>query len=323
MKKGIFKEQFSNSNERIKELDYLKCVFILLMIIFHLVYIGDKYPYAKQIVYTFHMSAFLIISGYLANIRKKALPFFRAMLWIFIPYTFMEIGYVVMSSILPGREKVAEVSLPLLLYKVFIAPMGPYWYLHTLILCSSIYYIIYNLQIKLNNISRFILVGICLFMMSYYLQMMSFSNAIYFMMGIAVYQSKIHFISVFQPAFIAIIPFFILCCFPTNLDRGTLAGVAITYLAINIFLFSHQYLSKKIKNICYFIGRNTLIILVFSPVFTILSKLFIPFFSFDPSGMCFMCTAVIFTVTGCFAIGWFTDKINLSRYCFGKKHIII
>ena len=75
MKKGIFKEQFSNSNERIKELDYLKCVFILLMIIFHLVYIGDKYPYAKQIVYTFHMSAFLIISGYLANIRKKAMPF--------------------------------------------------------------------------------------------------------------------------------------------------------------------------------------------------------------------------------------------------------
>ena len=51
---------------RVKEIDYLKCIFITLMIIFHLVYIGDKYPYAKQIVYTFHMSAFLIISGYLA-----------------------------------------------------------------------------------------------------------------------------------------------------------------------------------------------------------------------------------------------------------------
>lgn len=50
---------------RVKEIDYLKCIFITLMIIFHLVYIGDKYPYAKQIVYTFHMSAFLIISGYL------------------------------------------------------------------------------------------------------------------------------------------------------------------------------------------------------------------------------------------------------------------
>lgn len=38
---------------RVKEIDYLKCIFITLMIIFHLVHIGDKYPYAKQIVYTF------------------------------------------------------------------------------------------------------------------------------------------------------------------------------------------------------------------------------------------------------------------------------
>lgn len=71
---------------RVKEIDYLKCIFITLMIIFHLVHIGDKYPYAKQIVYTFHMSAFLIISGYLANNRKDARSFLRKFLWIFIPY---------------------------------------------------------------------------------------------------------------------------------------------------------------------------------------------------------------------------------------------
>ena len=58
-------------NSRVKELDFLKCIFIILMIIFHLVYIGDSYPYAKQVVYTFHMSAFLVISGYLNNVNKK------------------------------------------------------------------------------------------------------------------------------------------------------------------------------------------------------------------------------------------------------------
>lgn len=82
---------------RVKEIDYLKCIFITLMIIFHLVYIGDKYPYAKQIVYTFHMSAFLIISGYLANNRKDARSFLRKFLWIFIPYACMEAAYTVMS----------------------------------------------------------------------------------------------------------------------------------------------------------------------------------------------------------------------------------
>lgn len=71
---------------RIKELDYLKSIFILLMIVFHLVYIGDKYPYIKQIVYTFHMSAFLIISGYLDNVQKDIRSFVRKLFWIFVPY---------------------------------------------------------------------------------------------------------------------------------------------------------------------------------------------------------------------------------------------
>jgi fucose 4-O-acetylase-like acetyltransferase len=81
--------------ERVKEIDYLKCIFITLMIIFHLVYIGDKYPYAKQVVYTFHMSAFLIISGYLVNIQKGLGAFLKKYLWIFIPYACMEAGYII------------------------------------------------------------------------------------------------------------------------------------------------------------------------------------------------------------------------------------
>ena len=129
---------------RVKEIDYLKCIFITLMIIFHLVYIGDKYPYAKQIVYTFHMSAFLIISGYLANNRKDARSFLRKFLWIFIPYACMEAAYTVMSHFLPVRESVDAITPTVLLDKIFLHPMGPYWYLHTLILCSLIYYITFR-----------------------------------------------------------------------------------------------------------------------------------------------------------------------------------
>lgn len=104
---------------RVKEIDYLKCIFITLMIIFHLVYIGDKYPYAKQIVYTFHMSAFLIISGYLANNRKDARSFLRKFLWIFIPYACMEAAYTVMSHFLPVRESVDAITPTVLLDKIF------------------------------------------------------------------------------------------------------------------------------------------------------------------------------------------------------------
>lgn len=306
---------------RVKEIDYLKCIFIILMIIFHLVYIGDKYPYAKQIVYTFHMSAFLIISGYLANNRKDARNFLRKFLWIFIPYVCMEAAYTVMSHFLPVRESVAEITPAVLIDKVFLHPMGPYWYLHTLILCSLIYYITFR-YVRLSVVSRLVVAGVCLFALSYCEGLMNFSNALYFLIGIIVSQSGLRFTQVFRGTPLAIVPFVILCCFPANLDRGTLAGVAITWLSISLLLAIYNYLSAQVRWLTFFIGRNTLVILLFSPIFTILSKTFLPVFAFDPTGMLFLVTATFFTLNGCIAMAWTMDKLHVSRFFFGKKNIL-
>ena len=96
---------------RMNEIDYLKCVCILLMVIFHLTYIGDKYPYAKQVVYTFHMPIFLLISGYLTNIGKSIKEFLKKYLWIFIPYAVMETSYAVASCLLPVRQGTLRLAL--------------------------------------------------------------------------------------------------------------------------------------------------------------------------------------------------------------------
>ena len=65
----------------------------------------------------------------------------HTLLWILIPYAVMEIGYTVMASLLPIREHIDHLSVGLLLNKIFLHPIGPYWYLHTLILCGASYYI--------------------------------------------------------------------------------------------------------------------------------------------------------------------------------------
>ncbi len=92
-------------------MDFLKCIFIALMVMFHLAYFGDKHPLLKQFVYTFHMPAFLILSGYLVNINKDAKQFFHGILWVLIPYAFMEASYTVMAFILPIREHLDELKL--------------------------------------------------------------------------------------------------------------------------------------------------------------------------------------------------------------------
>lgn len=306
---------------RIKELDCLKSILILLMVAFHLGYIGDKYPYIKQIVYTFHMPAFLIISGYLTNVQKDTRSFMRKLLWIFIPYLCLETGYVLMSHILPVRENVPEISSSILLHKIFIKPLGPYWYLHTLIICSLLYYLAFRYT-RMKIISQVIILGLGLFAVSYWGGIIVFANAIYFLAGVIIKQSKLPFIRIFQPSLLALVPMILLCCFPDNLNRGILAGITITYLAIIISLYAHSYLSKGIRQCSYFIGRNTLVIFLFSPLFTILCKMFLSFLFFEPTGILFMIISVAITVSGCIVIAWSMDKLHFSRFFFGQDAIL-
>lgn len=312
-----------STSNRVAQLDYLKCVFIVLMIAFHLVYIGDKYPYAKQIVYTFHMPAFLILSGYLANVEKKSSAFLKSMIWIFIPYALMESGYVLMSAILPVRERVEELTLTLLLDKLFLTPLGPYWYLHTLIVCSVVYYVMHKCCHSLNRLSFFVLLGLSLGLMSVGANLLSASNAMYFMIGVIVAQSGQRFLSVFQPSVWGIIPVVILCCYPENLDKSSLSGVLITYLVIGFFLWAYAHLPQQVRRMTHFIGANTLPILLFSPVFTIISKVLIPLFAFDSSGLCFLCVAVTFVLMGCFTLAWLMDRMKISRWFCGKNHLLL
>lgn len=308
--------------ERIKEIDFLKCVFIILMVMFHLVLFADQYPYLKQIVYTFHMSGFLLISGFLSNPHKSFQTFSRVMVWIFIPYAIMEIGYVVMSSILPVRESVDTISLVVLLDKVFMHPIGPYWYLHTLIVCSFCYFLIYKIK-GLNHISSLVILGTVFFLLSYSLKIVVFANAMYFLIGVIIRQSKISFLLLFKPSIWVIVPLVLLCVFPENLNRATIGGIAITYFVINLLLFIYPYLAEKVKQMTLYIGKNTLVILLFSPIFTMLSKLLIPLFSFDPTAICFMLAALSLSIGGSLGIAFMMDYLKISRFFFGKRKVLV
>ena len=306
--------------KRIGELDFLKCVFILLMIAFHLVYIGDKYAYAKDLVYTFHIPAFLLISGYLMHIEKPLSSFLHSMLWVFIPYLIMESGYVVMSSILPVREKVDHLTVQLLMDKIFFSPMGPYWYLHTLLLCGISYFIVVRLLKGMVGLFPILITLSLVYVgLSYGLGLLAPSSALYFMIGVIVKQSGVGFTSFFRGSWWSVIPLVLLAAYPDNLNRFTLSGIIITYLVISLVLAIYSVLPSFIQKTGCYIGRHTLILLLFSPIFTIAVKPLVGVFSFDPSGMAFLFISLCITVLGSFAITRIMDKLSLSRFFFGTE----
>lgn len=309
--------------KRIGELDFLKCVFILLMIVFHLVYIGDKYPYIKDWVYTFHIPAFLLISGYLMHVEKTVMSFLRSMLWIFIPYTIMEVGYVGMSSVLPVREGVDNVTWQLLVDKVCLHPMGPYWYLHTLIVCGLGYFIVARLLGGLiSTFPMLVTLSLVYVGFTYGLELVVPSSAFYFMIGVIIKQSGTEFTSFFKPSLWALIPLALLSVYPENLDRFSIPGVLITYLVISVVLAIYKIFPACMQHMGCYIGRNTLLLLLFSPIFTMLVKSLVPVFSFDSTGIVYALVSLLITVEGCIGLTWLMDRIGLSRYFFGKENAL-
>ncbi|WP_296260845.1 acyltransferase [uncultured Phocaeicola sp.] len=308
--------------KRVGEIDYLKSVCILLMIAFHLVFFSDKYPLVKQWVYTFHMPVFLILSGYLMRIEKPPREFLRAMGWIFIPYLIMETGYVVMSAVLPVRDKVDALSIGLVFDKLFLHPMGPYWYLHTFLLCGLTYYGVFRRLGRMKLVSCLLLLGTIYAVLADICHIVSLPNAMYFLAGVTLRRSETMFTSFFRPSLWALVPLAWLSTDVENLDCFTWGGVAIVYLVVSVLLKIYAILPLSVKCISDYIGAHTLILLVFSPVFTMLSKVWVPYLSFDSTGMLFLVVSVPFTVFGSFGVAWCIDRLGLSPWFWGKRRML-
>ncbi len=306
---------------RAEELDFLKCVLILLMIAFHLVYIGDTYPYAKQIVYTFHMPAFLIVSGYLMKTERPFRSFGRTLLFFLIPYALMEGGYIACASILPIREHIDSLTTSVFLTHLLLHPLGPYWYLHTLVLCGASLYVV-SRYVRAKLLTQLILLALLFAAYALLFGIVSLPMSLYFLAGAALRRSGLPFTRVFQPSVLAVAAMALLAAFPDNLQSPSVGSAMIVYLSICTCLYAYQLSRGRIRSAALFLGRNTLVLFLFSPIFTILCKAFQPYLLFEPTGMLFLAVSLVFCVAGSLVLGWIADRTGASRLFFGRKHVL-
>lgn len=304
---------------RIEEIDYLKGVLIVLMVLFHLVYIGDTYPQAKIVVYSFHMPAFLVISGYLTNTDKTPRAFARSMMWILIPYTVMESLYIAGASYFPIREHIENLSFGVFFDKLLFHPLGLYWYLHTLVVCSTAWYVVVCRNKKFDLLGRIVLCGLLLYLLSCW-GIVGFANTVYYIIGAAIHKEGLSFCDMFKPNILCLLPIPFLCC-TEDLRSSAVEGYAMTYFMMcGLLLFN----KGRFASFFSFLGRNTLSIVLFSPLFTLLAKSFQPFLiGIDRHGVLFAVVAVAFVLAGCFIIAIVMDYFKITRYFIGKVRLFI
>ena len=126
--------------KRNTDLDFIRSILIILMILIHIVSFGNAYPHLKAGILSFMMPTFLIITGYLVNIGKTGRQFGKYLLCLALPYIIMVTGFSVLSYFLPVRDGITELSLSQIAQKIFVTSIGPYWFILTMIICGILYY---------------------------------------------------------------------------------------------------------------------------------------------------------------------------------------
>lgn len=282
---------------RIEELDYLKGILITLVVLFHLTYFSTEYTLTKQFVYTFHMPAFLVISGWLMNIEAPLPHFGRMISKILLPYIVFESGYIVISALKMVAVPIAELNVSTFLYHFFASPVGPYWFLHTLIICAVVYKLWHTIFASSTN-KQAIAMVLTIWVLAQYVHIISFASGCFFIAGAILRRSNIHITNVLSPNILALIALAVLCSNTEFFAKESIAGIAIVYVMMSVMLLVYNLSPHFLRSKVCYLGQRTLPIYLYSPLFTFLFKAFKLYFSFDPTRFVFA-----FVATTCCIIG--------------------
>ena len=323
--------------QRNTDIDWIRAILIILMILIHIMSFGNAYPQLKAGILSFMMPTFLIITGYLVNIGKSPKEMGRYLMCLALPYFIMVTGFSVLSYFMPVRDGITELSLSQICEKIFVTSIGPYWFIQTMIICGILYYVSFKRatwgklrqgETTMSTTTRlFIFATLLLFLSK--TPALSPSAATYYFIGAVLRQCHIGFDRIFRPSPVALLLWINLLDLEEWYDWGTLAIVFSCWCCISSLMWIHSLIKRlqdnasvrKTEDTLLYIGRNTLPIYLFHPIFTMAAKFYHPLFSWDRSEIIFALVTIFIAIAGSIGIAKMMEKTHLA-YLFGKGKML-
>lgn len=323
--------------QRNTDIDWIRAILIILMILIHIVSFGNAYPQLKAGILSFMMPTFLIITGYLVNIEKSPKEMGRYLMCLALPYVIMVTGFSVLSYFMPVRDGITELSLSQICEKIFVTSIGPYWFIQTMIICGILYYGSFKGAIwgtlrqgkttMSTTTSLFIFATLLLLLSK--TPALSPSAATYYFIGAVLRQCHIGFDRIFRPSPVALLLWINLLGLEEWYDWGTLAIVFSCWCCISSLMWIHSLIKRlqdnvsvrKTEDTLLYMGRNTLPIYLFHPIFTMAAKFYHPLFNWDRSEICFALVTIFIAIAGSIGIAKMMEKTHLA-YLFGKGKML-
>lgn len=306
------------------EINIVRCLLIFLVILIHCTPFKDSYPNAQNAILAFVVPLFLFITGYLFNVRKTWKEFAHYLYGLLMMYAIFEMAYIVLSYYFPVRDGVTELTVTVILDRLVQHPIGPYWYLHTMIICSCIYYLSHRLSCYLDTdiaISSSMLIGVIL---SYYTPLLGVLSPLAYFMGVIARNRFKHLLCMFSGSFMAI-PIAVVTLLYGICNNHAYA-VQLSYFSILLgictttsLVWCSQRIPHKARHIIGYIGGNTLPIYLFHPLFTLLSKRLLHSLIENGHIIAYCIVVIVLATIGSLTIGSLIDKTGISKLLFRKK----
>lgn len=323
--------------QRNTDIDWIRAILIILMILIHIVSFGNAYPQLKAGILSFMMPTFLIITGYLVNIEKSSKEMGRYLMCLALPYVIMVTSFSVLSYFIPVRDGITELSLSQICEKIFVTSIGPYWFIQTMIICGILYYVSFKGAIwgtlrqgkTTMSTTTSLFIFATLLLLQSKTPALSPSAATYYFIGAVLRQCHIGFDRIFRPSPVALLLWLLLLGMEEWYDWGTLAIVFSCWCCISSLMWIHSLIKRlqdnasvqKTEATLLYIGRNTLPIYLFHPIFTMAAKFYHPLFSWDRSEICFALVTIFIAIAGSIGIAKMMEKTHLA-YLFGKGKML-
>ena len=307
--------------------DWLKGVAIVLMVYGHVNHVGALASPQREMVeliYTFHMPLFLLISGFFFKISVSSSyeAGLRLIKRLVLPYLVFISLYLIGLLLVHGSSiptsNIPPSSLSDFFKIVFLRPVGAYWFIHSLIVIQLCFLLAVSLCSKfgLSN-SIVVIAAITLLALMSELHMIAPRTALYYLLGVALGLYSETLPSSIKGG-LALIGLIIIISWSSIFDF-TFIQVAWC-LSIMVFLAG---LGRAIESSLFFsiiswFGRNSLVVLVFHSLFVVFMKpLLYLFLKIDPSGVMYSTFVVAIALLGSVFTALFLDRTRVTVYLFG------
>lgn len=305
----------------IDEIDFQRAILISLVILVHIVNFGNIHPDVKSGVLSFLMPTFLFVTGYLLHVDKPVRKFAVYLLRILLPYVIMVTGYMVLSLYFPVRDGIQHLDWHTAFSVLCIHSIGPYWFFRVMLIGSFLCYATFRCLSQQSTYVKLVAYGIVLLLVSHFTPVLNWEQAFYFFLGVVLQMSKANYNQVFPPSRLSLIPLLLILFIAPQWDWSSLLVLVMVFCFLSFASSLKRYCHGKPLELILYIGRNTLPIYMFHPMFTMAGKFLLPFFRFDSSGIVHAIVVVLIGLAGSVLLAKTMDRLHLS-WIFGRPQLL-